>query len=359
MAEDDVLATATLLRQYFAKHDAAQMANDLIIKETLGQGTYGRVRLAEFTDSCKAAMTEQAIMTTGVFALKMMKKSEVIRLKQTEHVAYERSLLRQINHPFIVITYRTYQDDRNLFMLMEYVQGGELGRHLRNEGTFANETARFYAAQLVMALQYLHADNIVYRGLVPENLLIDKIGYLKLVDFGYAKVVEDKTWTLCGTPEYLAPEVIQSKGHGKGVDWWALGILIYEMLAGYPPYYAESPFEIYQKILSAQLEFARHFDDNAKELLKRLLTSDRLKRIGCLKSGAEDIKKHKWFRGLNWAALYNKQMEAASVNAFVPTDANEELLDNDTSNYDTYPDSVEESGPLLNQDKNDHFAYWD
>jgi len=346
MAEDDVLATATLLRQYFAKHDAAQMANDLIIKETLGQGTYGRVRLAEFTDSCKAAMTEQAIMTTGVFALKMMKKSEVIRLKQTEHVAYERSLLRQINHPFIVITYRTYQDDRNLFMLMEYVQGGELGRHLRNEGTFANETARFYAAQLVMALQYLHADNIVYRGLVPENLLIDKIGYLKLVDFGYAKVVEDKTWTLCGTPEYLAPEVIQSKGHGKGVDC-------------YPPYYAESPFEIYQKILSAQLEFARHFDDNAKELLKRLLTSDRLKRIGCLKSGAEDIKKHKWFRGLNWAALYNKQMEAASVNAFVPTDANEELLDNDTSNYDTYPDSVEESGPLLNQDKNDHFAYWD
>ncbi|KAL3893000.1 MAG: hypothetical protein SGPRY_014573, partial [Prymnesium sp.] len=171
-----------------------------------------------------------------------MKKSEVIRLKQTEHVANERSLLRSINHPFIVISYKTYQDDRNLFMLMEYVQGGELGRHLRNEGTFANETSRFYAAQahdtyplvhsLVMAMQYLHADHIVYRGLVPENLLIDKIGYLKLVDFGYAKVVEDRTWTLCGTPEYLAPEVIQSKGHGKGVDWWALGILIYEMLAG-------------------------------------------------------------------------------------------------------------------------------
>ena len=140
---------------------------------------------------------------------------------------------------------------------------------------------------------------------------------------------------------------------------WALGILIYEMLAGYPPYYAESPFEIYKKILSGHLEFARHFDDNAKELLKRLLTADRLKRIGCLNSGAEDIKKHKLFRGLNWAALYNKQMEAASVNAFVPSDGNEDLADNDTSNYDTYPDSVEESGPLLNQDKNDNFAYWE
>jgi len=342
------------------------MANDLVIKETLGQGTYGRVRLAELTEPAKAALTECAGLgpdgprhVTGVFALKIMKKSEVIRLKQTEHVQQERALLKSITHPFVVTTYRTYQDDRNLFMLMEYVCGGELGRHLRNEGTFANETARFYAAQLVMALQFLHADNIVFRGLVPENLLIDKIGYLKLVDFGYAKVVEDKTWTLCGTPEYLAPEVIQSKGHGKGVDWWALGILIYEMLAGYPPYYAESPFEIYQKILSGQLEFARHFDDNAKELLKRLLTADRLKRIGCLKSGAEDIKKHKWFRGLNWAALYNKQMEAGSVNAFVPTDGKEDMLENDTENYDTYPDSVEESGPLLNQDKNDHFAYWE
>mmetsp|Transcript_24965 Transcript_24965/g.63604 ORF Transcript_24965/g.63604 Transcript_24965/m.63604 type:complete len:321 (+) Transcript_24965:94-1056(+) len=224
--EEDHAQVAALTRQHFQKHDAAQMANDLVIKETLGQGTYGRVRLAELTEPAKAALTECAGLgpdgprhVTGVFALKIMKKSEVIRLKQTEHVQQERALLKSITHPFVVTTYRTYQDDRNLFMLMEYVCGGELGRHLRNEGTFANETARFYAAQLVMALQFLHADNIVFRGLVPENLLIDKIGYLKLVDFGYAKVVEDKTWTLCGTPEYLAPEVIQSKGHGKGVDW--------------------------------------------------------------------------------------------------------------------------------------------
>lgn len=122
-------------------------------------------------------------------------------------------------------------------MVLEYVPGGELFTHLRRAGKFPNEQTRFYAAQIVMAIQALHTDGAVYRDLKPENLLLDAEGYIKIVDFGFAKYVEDRTWTLCGTPEYLAPEIIQSKGHGKAVDWWALGILIYEMLAGYgaPP----------------------------------------------------------------------------------------------------------------------------
>lgn len=233
------------------------------MRETLGQGTYGRVRLAESSEA-RDSLDSQGLVHSGFFALKTMKKSEIIRLKQADHVHSERELLmKKVNHPFIVTAYRCYQDDRNLYMVMEFVQGGELASELRKLGVFENDVAKFYAAQLVMALQYLHADNIIYRGLTPDNLLIDRMGYLKLVDFGYAKSlpgVEDRTWTLCGTAEYLAPEMIQSKGHGKGSDWWALGILIYEMLAGYPPYYAENPFEIYQKILKAQLEFPRHFD---------------------------------------------------------------------------------------------------
>ena len=193
---------------------------------------------------------------------------------------------------------------------------------------------------------YLHKNGIVYRDLKLENLLLDSDGHIKVADMGLVKEGvqgDDTTRTFCGTPEYLAPEIIQSKGHGKGVDWWALGILIYEMLAGYPPFYDENPFGIYQKILAGKLEFPRHFETHARDLIRKLLTADRTKRIGNLKNGAEDIKKHKWYRGLNWAALYNKQMDAYIVPECRSAD--------DTSQYDTYADSVEESGPLLNASK--------
>merc|ERR1712166_660281 len=117
----------------------------------------------------------------------------------------------------------------------EFVSGGELFSHLRRAGRFTNDTGKFFAASIILALQHLHALDIIYRDMKPENLLLDEFGYLKITDFGFAKKVEDRTWTLCGTPEYLAPEIIQSKGHGKAVDWWALGILVYEMLAGSSP----------------------------------------------------------------------------------------------------------------------------
>lgn len=164
--------------------------------------------------------------------MKMLKKAEVVRLKQVEHINSEKEILAQINHPFLVNLYCTFQDDRNLYMLLEYVVGGELFSHLRRAGKFSNETTMIYAGEIVLALEYLHSLDIIYRDLKPENLLLDEEGHIRITDFGFAKKVEDRTWTLCGTPEYLAPEIIQSKGHGKAVDWWALGILIYEMLAG-------------------------------------------------------------------------------------------------------------------------------
>ena len=166
---------------------------------------------------------------------------------------------------------------------------------MRSSGRLNPSATLFYSAEIVSCLEYLHDLNIVYRDLKPENLLLDREGHLKIVDFGFSKEVTDRTWTLCGTPEYLAPEIIQSKGHNKAVDWWALGILIYEMLVGYPPFFDDNPFSIYEKILAGRVEWSDHLDPTARDIIRRLLVHDRNKRLGTSKTGTEDVKKHRWY----------------------------------------------------------------
>ena len=168
------------------------------------------------------------------YALKMLKKVDILRLKQVDHIKSEVKILSMIEHPYIVNMAGHFQNEQALFMVIEYVQGGELYSHLRREVRFSDDKSKFYAAEIVLAFSYLHGMKVIYRDLKPENLLITVGGHVKITDFGFAKVVEDRTWTLCGTPEYLAPEIIQSKGHGKSVDWWALGVLIYEVRANTP-----------------------------------------------------------------------------------------------------------------------------
>mmetsp|Transcript_21152 Transcript_21152/g.48557 ORF Transcript_21152/g.48557 Transcript_21152/m.48557 type:complete len:371 (-) Transcript_21152:159-1271(-) len=302
---------------------------DFDLRATVGTGTFGRVRVVKVKGS----------QDRTPLALKILKKSEVLRLKQVEHVKAETAILAQIEHPFIVNLLATFQDEKRLFLVLEFVNGGELFSHLRKEGRLPNDDARFYAGEITLAFQYLHSKNIVYRDLKPENLLIDSEGHIKMTDFGFAKFVEDRTWTLCGTPEYLAPEIIQSKGHGRAVDWWALGVLIFEMLAGYPPFYDENPFGIYQKVLAGRIDFPRHFDVKAKDLIKRLLTHDRAKRFGCLKAAAEDIKKHKWNKGLEWEALLDRQVTPSFIPSVKAPD--------DTTLFDRYPESTEASAPTI------------
>jgi len=302
---------------------------DFDLKATVGTGTFGRVRVVKIKGS-----TDRTPL-----ALKIMKKSEVIRLKQVEHVKAEVGILAKIEHPFIVNLLAKFQDDKRLFLLLEFVNGGELFSYLRKQGRLPDGDARFYAGEIVLAFAYLHSQNIIYRDLKPENLLIDCEGHMKITDFGFAKEVEDRTWTLCGTPEYLAPEIIQSKGHGRAVDWWALGILIFEMLAGYPPFYDENPFGIYQKVLAGRIDFPRHLDVKAKDLIKRLLTHDRAKRFGCLKNGAEDIQKHKWYKGMDWDALVDRRIPPSFVPSVKAPD--------DTSMFDRYPESTEGSAPAI------------
>lgn len=290
---------------------------------TLGTGSFGRVRFVTHKP------------TGSYWAMKMLKKFEVIRLQQVDHMLSEKQILEVLDHPFIVKLAGTFQDKRYLYMILEYVVGGEFFTHLRKAGRFDNNAAKFYGAQIVMIFDYLHKQDIIYRDLKPENLLLDKEGYIKITDFGFAKRVAFKTYTLCGTPEYIAPEVLLNKGHGKGVDWWTLGILVFEMLAGEPPFVDDDPMGIYQQILAGKLTFPRYFDRNAKNLIKKLLTADLTKRYGCLKGAAEDIKKHKWFNSLDFTALYNRALSPP----IVPRVKGE----TDTSNFDPYPDSPEEA----------------
>lgn len=294
---------------------------DFHMLNTVGTGTFGRVRL------CKH------LASGDVYAIKSMRKAEVIRLKQEEHINSERTLLSELRHPFIVTMFKTFQDKDSIYMLLEFVPGGEIFSHLRQAGRFSKEYTKFYAAQIVLVLEYLHAKNVVYRDLKPENLLISPSGYLKITDFGFAKVVEDQTWTLCGTPEYLAPEIIQRKGHSKGVDWWATGILMFEMMCGYPPYYDETPFGVYQKVLVGKIEFPKHMDDYSKDIVKRLLIPDKLQRLGCIGEGAEDIKRHKFFRGVDFPVLARRRI----VPPIVPKMASAV----DTHYFEAYPEDDE------------------
>lgn len=228
---------------------------------TLGTGTFARVCLVRPANGNEADRN-------AVYALKILRKTEVIKLRQVDHVRHERSILAEVSgHPFITNLQASFSDSDFLYLLLDYVPGGELFSYLRKWRRFDEDMAQFYAAEIVLVLEYLHEcqGGVAYRDLKPENLLLDEEGHIKLVDFGFAKrlgnntnKVENKpeeTYTLCGTPEYLAPEVIHNKGHTTAVDWWALGILIYEFLTGYPPFWHQNPIEIYKQCVTVLSPF--------------------------------------------------------------------------------------------------------
>jgi serine/threonine protein kinase len=206
------------------------------------------------------------------------------------------------------------QDKKFIYFLLEYIAGGELFTVLRSDGSFSVEQSKFYSAQIITIFDYLHSKHIIFRDLKPENILINSNGYLKLTDFGFAKrLMEGKTFTLCGTPEYLAPEIILNKGHGKAVDWWTLGILTYEMLVGIDPFNDEDPMMVYQKIIKGKIKFPKTIDSDAKSLIKHLLDEDTSKRYGCLKNGTQDIFEHRWFKNFDWNSLLNMTIPAQYI----------------------------------------------
>eukprot|EP00823_Brevimastigomonas_motovehiculus_P005177 TRINITY_DN364_c1_g6_i1.p1 TRINITY_DN364_c1_g6~~TRINITY_DN364_c1_g6_i1.p1 ORF type:complete len:778 (-),score=258.93 TRINITY_DN364_c1_g6_i1:217-2550(-) len=288
--------------------------SDLKVLGTLGKGSFGYVQLVKDKNN-------------KTYALKAVAKQQIVETGQQGHIMSEKNVMARLDHPFLIKLHQTYKDKDRLFFLLEPCLGGELFTVLRARTLFDENTARFYAAHVVLAFEYMHSFDIIYRDLKPENLLLDAEGYLKITDFGFAKEVSSgRTWTLCGTPDYLAPEIVTGKGHGKGVDWWTLGILIYEMLAGYPPFYDEDPMKTYSKIVQGNVNFPKEFSKEAINLIQRLLQHTPTKRLGVVQGGATLIKQHPWFSGFDWDALLHRKLKAKIIPSIKSFD--------DTSNFD-------------------------
>ncbi|KAJ2163085.1 cAMP-dependent protein kinase catalytic subunit [Coemansia sp. RSA 552] len=310
--------------------DTHVQLGDFEVFRTVGTGSFGRVRLVRHRKTGK------------YYAMKVLRKSHVVKAKQVEHVNSERRILAECDCPFIVYMLGTCQDRLNLYFFMEYVVGGELFTYLRRYHRFPPPVAKFYAAEVLLALEYMHKRNIIWRDTKPENILLDSRGHVKLTDMGFAKKVLDRTWTLCGTPDYLAPEVIQAKGYGRSVDWWALGILIFEMIAGYPPFYDEDHYRLYEKILAGRIQWPSQFDPVARDLVSRLLTADLSRRLGNLHGGSDDIKDHRWFAEVDWARLEAREIPAP----LIPP----QKVEGDTSNFDKYPETEDVYGDMTSED---------
>jgi RAC serine/threonine-protein kinase len=247
------------------------------------------------------------IKTSQIYALKVLRKDNTIKLNQVEHTKTERNVLGRVRHPFIVGMKMAFQSKDKLYFVLDYCAGGELFFHLGKEERFPEPRARFYAAEIVLAISYVHSEGIIYRDLKPENVLLDETGNIKLTDFGLSKQgirgSSSGAHSLCGTPEYIAPEILNGQGHGRAVDWWSLGALLYEMLTGLPPFYCQDRDRLFEKIRKSELNYPKMLSPPAVGVLKGLLTKDPTRRLGSGPSDAADIQRNDFFASINWDEL--------------------------------------------------------
>lgn len=348
-----------LIKQEILHREAEQMRQkrkkvtiyDFEPIKIIGRGAFGEVRVV------------RSKSTGEVLAMKKMNKTEMIYKNQVAHVKAERNVLASGNNPWLVCLKFSFQDDKFLYLVMEYLAGGDLMTLLIRRNTLTEEEARFYIAELVLAVESVHKMNYIHRDLKPDNILLDNQGHLKLSDFGLSKNAEINAknykeplrkleedarhkhylekrsefrknrklaFSTVGTPDYIAPEVFSKQGYSETVDWWSIGVILFEMLVGYPPFYAEAPREVCQKILSWREHFRiprdARLSHSASDLIRRLVT-DPHKRLG--NNGVEEIKAHPFFAGVNWDEIRNRP------SPFVPEIKSEV----DTSNFDQFDES--------------------
>ena len=274
--------------------------DDFIPLKLLGTGSFGRVLLVRKKNN------------NNLYAMKILIKSYLKQKKQEEHTRTERDLMVKINSPFIMNIKYAFQDEIQLYLITDFMQGGDMFFHLHEKGRFKSDRTKFYIIEIVLAIEFLHKNKMIYRDLKPENILMDKEGHIKISDFGLSKILEDmndKVFTLCGTPQYIAPEVIYKKGYDKGVDWWSLGCIFYEMLTGYLPFNIPKGGKISPKIFEVPVKFPKNISDNEIDLIKKLLTLNPKKRIGHGETDANDIKKHPYFNGVDWNKYLKKEIQ--------------------------------------------------
>jgi len=289
---------------------------DFELLKVLGRGSFGKVMQVRKKSDGK------------IYAMKILKKQAIIARNQVEHTKAERKILESLQHPFLMTLRYAFQSKDKLYFVLDYYQGGELFFHLKNNRRFPEDVARIYVAEIALALGHLHSLSVIYRDLKPENILLDDNGHVCLTDFGLSKDVEptDKAHTFCGTPEYLAPEIVTGAGHDKAVDWWSLGILLYELTVGIPPFYSQNVNEMYNKIQHGVLRFPPFLSEPCKSLIVQLLNRDPKKRMGS-KDDVNDLKAHAFFKPLNFEKLMKKEVD-------VPYKPKVKSGGTDTGNFD-------------------------
>ncbi|XP_071477985.1 RAC-gamma serine/threonine-protein kinase-like [Diadema antillarum] len=273
--------------------------DDFELLKCLGKGTFGKV------------IQVREKKTSELFAIKVLKKEVIVQKDEVAHTLTENRVLQKTSHPFLTSLKYSFQTSDRLCFVMEYVNGGELFFHLSRERLFTEDRTRFYGAEIVSALAYLHEQDVIYRDLKLENLLLDQEGHIKITDFGLCKEgisYGDMTKTFCGTPEYLAPEILEDNDYGRAVDWWGTGVVMYEMMCGRLPFYSRDHEVLFELILTENIKFPNRLSITAKAILSGLLEKNPKKRLGCGPDDAKEIMGHPFFASINWDDLYHKRV---------------------------------------------------
>ena len=314
----------------------------------IGKGSFGKVLLV------------RKKLNQKLYAMKVLEKSLIKNQGQEVHTKTERTLLEKIDHPFIAKLHYAFQSTERLYIITEFMQGGDYFYLLRRERRFSEEMTKFYIGEIVLALEYLHNSDCIYRDLKPENILLGKDGHVKITDFGlskyfYTKKEKDhKAYTICGTADYLAPEVMRGKGYDKTVDWWSLGVLIFESLSGYSPFRVDrgQTYDFKDYLDKLNLDSFYYWSSEAKNIIIELLQIEPKKRLGSGVQGSSNIKKHDFFKDINWDDLLNKRIKPP----YIPS----VKYDEDLSNFEKIftEENIDSRNDIyLNDNRYEGFTY--